>query len=78
MKKLKEIICIFIGHSKIVTNCFGYISCARCGAQIGDALGGVWNGENAVIVGHNCDICQNNYKKLSWKDKILCPNPFKQ
>lgn len=72
-----EIICSFIGHSNILTGCFGYMSCARCNAQIGDTIGGSYSNDKAVIVGHNCDVCQSNFKKLTWQDKLYVVNPFK-
>ena len=73
----KEVTCSLIGHSKIQTYCFGYYYCARCGIQLGDTLGGSYMGaEEAVIVGHKCPTCEENYKKLTWKDKIMCPDPF--
>lgn len=71
-----RITCALIGHSRIVTYCFGYVSCARCGDQIGDTLGGMTNLENSVVVGHACDICRANYEKLGWQDKLFVPNPF--
>lgn len=37
-----SITCSLIGHSKIQTFCFGYFNCARCGAQLGDSLGGYY------------------------------------
>ena len=76
-ERLKGTFCVWFGHSKIVTMCFGYVYCARCGDQIGDRLGGADNGERQVIVDHNCDKCQSNYKKLTWRDKLFAPNPLK-
>ncbi|MFV0551028.1 MAG: hypothetical protein ACK5L6_03775 [Anaerorhabdus sp.] len=77
MTKIKKIFCVLFGHSNIVENCFGYRYCSRCGEQVGDSLGGNYYNPKEVIVGHNCDVCRENYKKMSWKDKFLCPNPFK-
>lgn len=74
--RIKEIFCVLFGHSDIVTTSFGYVHCARCGSQIGDTLGGASSLENNVIVGHDCGKCRDNYKLLSWKDKIFCANPF--
>lgn len=71
-----RITCALIGHSRIVTYCFGYVSCARCGDQIGDTLGGMTDLENSVVVGHACDICRANYEKLGWQDKLFVANPF--
>ena len=76
--KLRKVICALWGHSNIETICFGYHYCGRCKEQIGDSLAGIYENHDAVVVGHNCDICRTNYKKLSWKDKLLAPNPFKE
>lgn len=69
-------ICIWIGHSNIVSNYFGYKYCGRCEAQVGDSLGGYWDGKDAVLIGHKCKVCKKNYKKMGWKDKLFVPNPF--
>ena len=74
-----EIVCSLIGHSRIQTNWFGYHDCARCGARMGDTLGGIYPfASQAVIMEHNCDKCRENYKKCTWKDKIYVKNPFKK
>lgn len=74
----KTIICSLIGHSKICTYCFGYRNCGRCGDQLGDNLGSVdYGNKTSVIIDHNCKTCKANYKKCTWKDKYLVPNPFK-
>lgn len=73
----KEITCSLIGHSKIQAFCFGYYNCARCGDQVGDSLGGCYPGAaDTVIVGHKCPTCEANFKKLTWRDKVFCPDPF--
>lgn len=73
-----EVVCALIGHSRIQTHCLGYYNCARCDQQTGDALGGAYPGaEKAVVVGHNCEVCRDNYKECTWRDKYLAPNPFK-
>ena len=76
----KSVVCSLVGHSLIVTACFGYIYCGRCGAQIADKLGGggYANAEKCVQVGHNCPTCKANFKKLTWRDKFLAPDPFKK
>jgi hypothetical protein len=75
-----EVTCALIGHSKIQTYCFGYYNCARCGAQVGDSLGGFYpQASEVVVVGHmggNCPTCRANYETLTWQDKIFCPDPF--
>lgn len=72
---LKLLICAWLGHSQLVTYCFGYESCARCGTQIADTLGGAKT--DLVIVNdfHVCDQCKTRYKTLGWKDKLLSKKP---
>jgi len=45
---------------------------------LGDTLlCGVYpNAEKTVIVGHDCDLCRENYGKLAWEHKIFAPDPF--
>jgi len=76
MNKLRKILCLSLGHSHILKGCFGYMSCARCGEQVGDALGGGYTNDRAVIVGHKCPMCRKNYNKLGWRDRWLTPYPF--
>lgn len=72
----KSVICALVGHSRIIDYSFGYIHCARCGAQIGDNFLGAFSLDNNVIIGHDCDLCRENFKNMDWKDKFLTPNPF--
>ena len=76
MNKLRQIVCVFLGHSRIVTNCFGYKNCYRCDDQIGDTLGGSFDMKGKVLVGHDCEMCHANFEALTWRDKLLTPNPF--
>ena len=72
-----NLICSLIGHSKICTTFFGYRYCGRCGEQLGDSLGSVdFGAKEAVIIGHNCPTCRENYKKCDWKDKLYVKYPF--
>lgn len=72
----KAMACALIGHSDIVTSCFGYVSCSRCGAHLGDTLAGAYSNDNAVVVGHNCPTCRKNYERLTWRDTFMAPDPF--
>jgi len=76
--KIKAIFCVLFGHSKIQHSCFGYFNCARCDAQLGDAIGGIYGAEDVVIVGHDCEKCRENYANCTWKDRFFAPNPFKK
>lgn len=71
-----EIICALIGHSRVVSSCFGYISCARCEKQIGDTLGGVFDLKDKAVMHHKCDLCATNYAEMTWCDKLYTPDPF--
>ncbi len=72
-----KVVCSLIGHSRIQTYCFGYYNCARCGEQLGDALGSEYPGAvTAVVVGHNCEHCRTNYEQCTWQDKLFAPDPF--
>lgn len=73
----KSMVCALVGHSRIQTVCFGYYNCARCGEQVGDTLASIYPGaEKAVIVGHKCDRCVENYEACTWQDTYLAPDPF--
>lgn len=72
------IVCSFLGHSKIVSCFFGYVSCGRCQAEIGDTLGGATTLESNVLIGHDCEVCRKNWKGLGWQDKLYVPDPFKK
>jgi len=75
---IRLLICSLLNHSNIEDVTWGYHNCARCGERRGDSfIGGYRNAQN-VVVGHDCDVCKENYKKLSWKDKLLTPYPFKE
>ena len=70
------VVCALVGHSRIQEYCFGYFTCARCDAQVGDALASVYDGSKVVVIGHDCDVCQENAKTLTWKDTFKAPKPF--
>jgi len=67
----KRIVCALIGHSLIVTNCMGYVHCARCEEQLGDTLARIYDDSDNVIVDHECDTCRTNWGKLTWIDKYM-------
>jgi len=72
----KAVVCALIGHSRIQEYCFGYFTCARCGAHLGDSLGGCYPAAEAVgLVGHACDTCRENAKSLTWRDTFMTPDP---
>lgn len=75
--KRKAVACALIGHTRMLgTPCFGYQYCGRCEDQIGDSLGGAFSREDAVVKGHGCPTCIENAKTLTWKDKLLMPDPM--
>ena len=73
-EKRARIYCAVHGHANYVINCFGYVHCGRCGDQIGDRLGGVFDMSNKIAVGckdQSCGICDPLVKKLLPFDKII-------
>jgi ribosomal protein L37AE/L43A len=72
----KKMVCAMIGHSRIKEVSWGYWYCARCGEQVGDSIGSCYQGENDVIVGHDCNVCRGNLATLTWKDTFMAPDPF--
>ena len=72
----KAVVCALVGHSNIETTCFGYHYCGRCKAQVGDTLAGTYSNPDIVVIGHDCDICRANAKRLRWQDTMLAPEPF--
>jgi hypothetical protein len=74
----RKVLCARHGHPPVVSLCFGYVHCARCEAQIGDRLGGVFDTSNYCVVGHDCEVCRGVWKKLTPKQRELTPNPFKK
>lgn len=73
------ITCQLIGHSRIQSYCFGYFYCSRCGSQVGDSLGGLYQqAESVVVIGHDCPTCQENSKTLTWRDKIFTSDQFSE
>lgn len=69
-----SVACSLIGHSHYVTTCFGYQYCGRCGAQIGDTLGGI--GRRGVVSAQHlrwgdCEECEKARPSLTWVDTYL-------
>ena len=75
-KIIPRMICAVFGHSRIQTTFFSYFYCGRCGDQVGDSLVSCYSADEVIIVGHNCEKCHNNYKKLKWHEKLFVKKPF--
>lgn len=71
MKTIKRILCAIFGHPRISTVCFGYVSCARCSAQIGDTLAGAYDLSHDILQGHDCPQCNKIYRSLKWHEKLM-------
>lgn len=74
-------ICGLVGHSRLRTFFFGYHYCGRCGAQLGDSLGGAYVAKGVVMEFHGkgrkpkgCD-CREVAKTLTWRDTLLVDTP---
>lgn len=73
MEKIKAIFCVLFGHSNIVTCFLGYVSCGRCGVQLGDNLGGSYGNSKAAYARCGCEKCHENFAKMGWRDKLWVP-----
>ena len=75
MNRFKALVCALFGHSRLVTNCFFYKYCARCGAQVADGLLGPLPKPGWFQVGQTCtcDECRKAFDNLRWIDRWLCP-----
>ena len=73
-----SLVCSLVGHSRIRTFFFGYNYCARCGAELGDSLGGAWKVSEEYIEGHDDKDCLLNLERMTWKDKLYVPRKIYQ
>lgn len=67
-----SIYCIKHGHSRLHDHFFGYHYCARCGAQLGDSLGGVYNDPDGVYV-HHMHLFAHDKEALKGMRGCKCP-----
>lgn len=72
----KKMVCALVGHSRIQEHFWGYWYCGRCGIQMGDSLCSEYDGKKIVIIGHDCHVCRDNAKNLTWMDTFMAPDPF--
>lgn len=75
MNRLRAMICAAFRHSRVLDTFFNYQYCARCGAQVGDTLGGV--GVGGPVVGLNfpadCEKCAHD--QMTFMDRFLIRKP---
>jgi hypothetical protein len=78
-QKFADIFCAVFRHSHLVTNCFNYKNCARCGQQLGDTLAGTGllptgkGGFFQIDQICTCADCRKAFDSLNWIDKFMCP-----
>lgn len=69
-----RVVCALIGHSRICKSDLLYTRCARCGERWEDmflaTLGG--HGDRVFLDHVDCEVCRENRKQLTWKDKLFC------
>ena len=70
-KQKAQIYCIKNGHANFVSLFFGYVHCGRCGEQIGDQLGSVFDTTEMIVIGHKCSKCSKLKKQLTDLDKKI-------
>lgn len=68
----RRIFCAAFGHSKLRDMSFGYHYCARCGAVLGDSLGGVYSDPSAVYI-HHMHLWENDGKGFAKVRGCHCP-----
>ena len=73
MKRLRAVFCALFGHARVYEMCIGYVHCARCGAQVGDTIAGVFMDKGGVSC--PCTECEAAWKRLPWLDRFLCAQP---
>ena len=73
-EQAKVVVCTLVGHSRIEHSCFGQRTCARCGEITGDVLMGGAR-KDVVIIGHDCGVCCELQKPLTWRDTFMAPEP---
>ena len=73
----QKMVCAMVGHSRLLTQFFGYHYCARCNAQVGDSLGGSFrdpdNKIGLAIINCACKKCSASYAAFTWKDLFMVP-----
>lgn len=71
LQQKAQIHCIKEGHADYIYTCWGYVHCGRCGEQIGDQLGGIFDTTDKILVNHKCSKCSKLKRKLSKLDKEI-------
>ena len=69
-----RIYCVKHGHAQYIQMFWGEVYCGRCGDKIGDALTGVFNTKDKLVIGcktKECKVCPSIRKKLSKLDKAI-------
>lgn len=70
MRIVRNLSCVVFGHPRIINICFGEVTCARCGAILGDTIGGVYRTAGKVVADHaNCDACRE--VPLRWYERLF-------
>lgn len=73
--RLRNLVCAVFRHSNLEDSCWGYVSCARCGAQLGDTLAGCYSNSRQVGISCDCTACRENLKRLTFIDTFLAKKP---
>jgi len=79
-EKLRSVWCALFQHTPIQDTFFGYWNCARCGAQLGDSLGGAYTGGIPVSGLHEpgCETCVGIYREMKWYDFVMVSRESKR
>ncbi len=71
---MKRVLCAVFGCPPVVHSCWGQLTCARCGAIVGDTLTGSTELYGLAIVDCECcDDCGEVLASLSLIERLLTP-----
>ena len=71
--QIQSMLCAVFGHPPVVHACFGELTCARCGAHVGDTMLGASTLKGRVLFDHDCPECREVWKKMTPEQKLLTP-----
>lgn len=78
MEVKRAVLCARHGHPPVVDVCIGQVTCARCGAILGDTLMSTYPLDKCVVRNHDCPTCRQIWNTLTPIQRKLTPNPFKK
>ena len=69
----RRVLCAKHGCPPVVVTCFGQVTCARCGAIVGDTLMGSFDMSYVAVVDHDCEKCRAVWAAMTAQQQQLTP-----